>query len=143
MSQQILYSRSAEETIEHGVRIGKDLPPGSVLCFMGDLGAGKTTFIKGIAKGAGHIAEREVSSPTFSYLHIYSGKLPIYHFDLYRLRSPEEFCSLGFDEYFDADGISCIEWAERIETILPPNTLLLHFAHEGEDTRKIVLSRNS
>ncbi len=141
LSLNVLYSHSAEETIKYGVQIGKDLLPGSILCLMGDLGAGKTTFIKGLAQGAGQIVEREVSSPTFSYLHIYSGTLPIYHFDLYRLRGHEEFRALGFDEYLNGNGISCIEWAERIEAILPSNALLLQFAHEGEDRRKIVISR--
>lgn len=137
MKENVFLSSSADETIEHGIRIGKELSKGAVLCFLGDLGAGKTTLIKGIAKGAGAASEREVSSPTFSYLHIYSGRVPIYHFDLYRLKGPNDFCSLGFDEYLDAGGICCIEWAERIKELLPPNTILIELVHGSEQTRKI------
>lgn len=107
---------------------------------MGDLGAGKTTLIKGIAKGAGGILEREVTSPTFSYLHIYSGKVPIYHFDLYRLRNAKEFCALGFQEYLEGDGVCCIEWAERIKDLLPPHTFHICLEHEKEERRKIYLN---
>ncbi|MBI2743815.1 MAG: tRNA (adenosine(37)-N6)-threonylcarbamoyltransferase complex ATPase subunit type 1 TsaE [Chlamydiales bacterium] len=132
-----VHSSSSEETIEYGAEIGRGLSPGSILCFFGDLGAGKTTLIKGIAKGAGEISEREVSSPTFPYLHIYSGRVPVYHFDLYRLKNADEFCALGFDEYLNGSGICCIEWAERIEEILPSKTLLIRIEHESNETRKI------
>lgn len=134
-----MHSLSAEETIARGVEIGKNLQPGSVLCLVGDLGAGKTTFVKGVAKSLG-ISEREVSSPTFSYLNIYKGKIPIYHFDLYRLRSAEEFCALGFDEYLRGDGISCIEWAEKIAHLVPPGTLTIKFSHEDENRRSLWVS---
>ena len=77
--------------------------------------AGKTTFIKGLIHAAAQIASSEVQSPTFNYLNIYEGRKTIYHFDLYRLRDRDEFLSMGFDEFFDAGGICCIEWSERIE----------------------------
>lgn len=135
-----MLALSAEEMIERGVEVGKNLSPGSVLCLIGDLGAGKTTFVKGIAKSLG-ISEREVSSPTFSYLNIYQGKIPIYHFDLYRLRSAAEFCALGFDEYLQSEkGILCIEWAEKIQHLLPQNALTIKFIHDCENRRKLWVS---
>lgn len=91
----------------------------------------------------GNLSEREVSSPTFSYLHIYPGKIPVYHFDLYRLKNYAEFCALGFDEYLNSDGIACIEWAERIQDHLPKEALFFHFAHTGNETRKILRGRGS
>ena len=96
------------------------LRPNDVLCFFGDLGSGKTTFIKGLVEGASGLSANSVSSPTFTYLNIYTGpQLVVYHFDLYRLRDVDEFLSMGFDEYMTAGGICCIEWSERIVELLP------------------------
>ncbi len=135
--EEEILSSSPEETLEFAKKIRRILRPGAILCLTGELGAGKTTFVKGIASCAGDLSEREVSSPTFSYLHIYPGEVPIYHFDLYRLKSAEEFSALGFDEYLNAGGICCIEWAERIESLLPKHALFLSFTHVEEEKRKI------
>ncbi|MCB1112938.1 MAG: tRNA (adenosine(37)-N6)-threonylcarbamoyltransferase complex ATPase subunit type 1 TsaE [Chlamydiia bacterium] len=137
----MLYTcRSEEETIALGRRIGAQLKAGSVLCFFGDLGAGKTTLIKGIAAGVSGCDPDEVNSPTFVYLNIYEGNLPVYHFDLYRLHGIEEFLSMGFDEYFSAGGICCVEWSERISQLLPDDFIEVRLEHCGEQIRDVAIS---
>lgn len=120
-----------------GVQIGKDLKPGSILCLRGDLAAGKTTLIKGIARGFADFHEDGVNSPTFVYLNIYEGKRTVYHFDLYRLNDPDEFVRMGFDEYLFTEGVCCIEWSERIAPILPSFDYLIELKHLGDMKRKI------
>lgn len=132
-----LKTSTASETFSEGVALGKTLQPNAILALFGDLGAGKTTLIKGIVSGATDLSPDVVTSPTFTYLQIYSGLVPVYHFDLYRLRTAADFLSLGFSEYFSAGGICCIEWSERIEEILPPGTLRITLRHLGEDQREI------
>jgi tRNA threonylcarbamoyladenosine biosynthesis protein TsaE len=134
-----LKTSSASETFAEGVTLGKNLQPNAVLAFFGDLGAGKTTLIKGIVSGATGLSPDTVTSPTFTYLQIYPGNTPVYHFDLYRLRTAADFLSLGFSEYFKAGGICCIEWSERIEDILPPGTLRISLKHVGEEQREITV----
>lgn len=133
-------SHSAQETFSLGVRLGQQMPIPSVICLFGELAAGKTTFIKGLVQGAAQLDPSIVQSPTFTYLHIYEGQKTIYHFDLYRLRDIDEFLSMGFDEYFDAEGICCIEWSERIAAYVPPDSLCLSFEHLEEDQRLITLT---
>jgi tRNA threonylcarbamoyladenosine biosynthesis protein TsaE len=133
-------TESESETIALGYEIGKTLKENSVLCLFGDLGAGKTTFIKGIRAALAHAQEdTKVNSPTFVYLNIYEGVKNLYHFDLYRLRDAEGFISMGFDEYFHANGICCIEWSERIASLLPDDCLRIHFTHLGPERRCISL----
>lgn len=130
-------SHSVEETFAVGQTFGRSLTPNAVVCFLGDLGAGKTSMIKGVAAGAGQIPPEAVNSPTFVYLNIYQGMQTIYHFDLYRLSDTDQFLSMGFDDYFFAGGICCIEWPERIAPILPSHAIYVTLTHEGEDTRNI------
>lgn len=131
-----LETRSSEETFLAGLSLGKTLKPNSVVAFFGELGAGKTTFIKGFVST---LSPETVTSPTFSYLHIYRGpQYNIYHFDLYRLRSEKDFIDLGFGEYLKNDGICLIEWAEKIGPILPSDTIRVSFEHRGEDRRAIL-----
>ena len=118
--------KTPEETAAFGQKMALDLPPHSILALSGDLGAGKTTFVQGLAIGLG-ISE-PVQSPTFVLLNIYADRL--FHFDLYRLKTPADFTRLGFEEYFQGGGICAIEWSERIASILPPQTLFLHFTHD-------------
>lgn len=125
-----------------GQRVGRCLPPNSVVCFFGDLAAGKTTFIKGLASGVEEIALTEVCSPTFVYLNIYKGKKTVYHFDLYRLRDADEFLSMGFDELFFAGGICCVEWSERIPSLLPADSIHIVMAHADTNCRHITISPN-
>lgn len=116
------------------------LSPGTTVALFGDLGAGKTTFVKGMVAELCEIDSREVSSPTFNYLNIYLGPHPVYHFDLYRLRSSEEFLAMGFEEQLSADGICCIEWAERISSILPEDVVRIYISHAESGTRKIEIN---
>jgi tRNA threonylcarbamoyladenosine biosynthesis protein TsaE len=132
-------SRSEEETRSFGLAFGKQLESNHIVCFFGDLGAGKTTFIKGLVEGAGVFPKENVNSPTFVYLNIYKGLKTVYHFDLYRLQNADEFLSMGFDEFFSANGICCIEWSERITPILPSSCIHVTMTHRGEFTRSIKL----
>lgn len=127
---------SAEETEEIGRNLGKILNPNAIVCLFGDLGAGKTTFTRGLVEGALE-QKQDVSSPTFVYLNIYKGKRFIYHFDLYRLRDVDEFLSMGFDEYFAMGGVCCLEWSERIAAILPDNCVKVKLNHAGENIRTV------
>lgn len=135
-----IITNSEEETRELGYRIGRKLSPGSILCFYGDLAAGKTTFIKGLVRGVTDCSEDTISSPTFVYLNIYGDDLKVYHFDLYRLTDSRQFLSLGFDEMLFSQGISCIEWSERIQDLLPTNVIKIEMAHCGETNRQITIN---
>ena len=111
-------SGTPEETYEFGMKLGREARPGQVYTLNGDLGAGKTVFAKGFAKGLG--IDDNVSSPTFTILQVYeSGRYPFYHFDVYRIADSSEMDEIGFDEYVYSEGISLIEWAQYIEDILP------------------------
>ena len=125
---------SAQSTEALAEKLGEALQPGDCLAFYGDLGAGKTTFTRGLARGAGY--EGAVSSPTFVLMHIYEGRLPIYHFDAYRLRSSADLYNIGADEYFEGDGAVCLEWSERAEDILPPVRLELHLTYADGEQRE-------
>lgn len=109
-----LRSHSPAETQQLGARLGRLLEPGDVVLLHGDLGAGKTAFTQGIGEGLG-VRER-VNSPTFTLLKEYSGRMPLYHFDLYRIEDAEELYTLGFEGYFIGEGVCVVEWAERGET---------------------------
>ena len=130
-------THSAEETHCLGKAFGQSLLVGSIVAFFGDLGAGKTTFIRGLVEGIGSIDIRTVCSPTFTFLNIYNGDKIIFHFDLYRLPKEEDFLAAGFDEYFQAGGICCIEWSEKIAALLPPHTFKINFSYLGEKTRQV------
>lgn len=123
-----------------GKKIGASLPKGSVLALSGDLGAGKTTFVKGIGAALGLTDPHAINSPTFTYVNIYEGRLPLYHFDLYRLRSSQDFLDAGFAEFL-SQGIACIEWPQHALPFLSPDTLFLSFAHVDFHTRKVELQQ--
>lgn len=125
------FAQDAEETLRIGKEFGASLKPDSIVCLFGELGAGKTTFVRGIAEGL-EIDPSQVSSPTFVYLNIYEGKKPLYHFDLYRLNDADAFLSMGFDEILFSPGIKCIEWSERISEILPNDAIKVYLSHERE-----------
>lgn len=133
--------KSAEETLQLGAALGRTLRGGQVLAFTGDLGAGKTTFIKGLVSVLTHTDINDVSSPTFAYVNTYSGPtLNVHHFDLYRLKTADDFFALGFDEYFDAGGICCIEWPEIITDHLPTGTIFVEIQYLAETNREITIS---
>lgn len=117
----ILKSNSVSETFSLGKRMGTLVEPGDVLCVSGELGTGKTVLAKGVADGLG-ISE-DVTSPTFTLVNEYLGRLPFYHIDVYRLGSPLEMADLGYEEYFFGAGVTLVEWAERVTEILPPERL--------------------
>lgn len=121
---------SFHDMVALGKELGEQLEPGTIIALSGDLGAGKTTLVQGLALGLQ--ISSPVQSPTFTYLHQYEGKYPLFHFDLYRMKGAEDFLGMGFDEYFDAGGICAIEWPERIEEILPPKALRLFISHETQ-----------
>lgn len=128
---------SPEATHALGQQLAARLQPGDVVALYGELGTGKTQLVKGIAAGLG-LPDAIVSSPTFTLVHEYlGGRLPLYHFDAYRLHSLEEFYDLGYEEYFYSHGVCVVEWADRIAPLLPPHTLHLHLAHLGGNRRRI------
>lgn len=136
-------THSPEETIELGRQLGRCLADNTIVSFVGDLGAGKTTLIKGIAAGVTGCSVDDVSSPTFVYLHVYEGERRLYHFDLYRLEGAEAFIGMGFEDFFHAGGICCVEWADRVAEILPKQTLRLEMRSTGHFEREVTLCKNS
>jgi len=137
-----ITSRSEKETLAFAEKWAKSVSPGSVIFFEGNLGSGKTTFIKGFAKGLGLDKEDDVKSPTFVLLHIYPTKIPLYHFDLYRLESKEELEAIGFEEFVnDSKAISCVEWGEKAQTILPHPSFRVLLSIVDEHSRKIVVKK--
>lgn len=125
-------SRSPEETAELAKKLAKLLQPQDVLALEGDLGAGKTTFTKGIAEGLG--IKKTVNSPTFTIIKEYKGTLPLYHMDVYRLEDSDE--DLGFEEYFAGNGVTVIEWAHIISDFLPDEMLTIRISHHKDGSRE-------
>ncbi len=134
-----ILSRSTDQTLRLGEKLGRHLRQGDILCLEGELGSGKTTLIKGIAKGL-KIAPAKVHSPTFVLMNAYEGKLPLYHFDLYRLEEIHEISSIGYEEFLYGNGIAVIEWAERLGALTPKEYLRVELKHQGENKRSIKLS---
>ncbi|MBR3307741.1 MAG: tRNA (adenosine(37)-N6)-threonylcarbamoyltransferase complex ATPase subunit type 1 TsaE [Lachnospiraceae bacterium] len=136
---EIYESSGYEDTLALGRKLGESLPAGSIITLEGELGAGKTVFTKGVALGLG--IDETVTSPTFTLLAVYEGgRLPLYHFDVYRIEEPEEMLEVGLDEYLYGDGICVIEWAERIEELLPADCLRISIEKDmtkGGDYRRI------
>lgn len=131
-----IRTTSAEETTALGEELGRRLKPGDVVALFGDLGAGKTTLTKGIAQGMGVTAE--VHSPTFTLIHEHPGPIPLYHVDLYRLSSEEEVEWIGIDEYIYNEGVTIIEWADRMRSLLPPERLDIDLRMKGDTEREMV-----
>lgn len=126
-----------KDTEEFGKRLGNVLKKGDIVCLNGDLGAGKTTLTKSIGIGLG--VSEYITSPTFALINEYDGRLKVYHFDVYRLENIDELDDLGFDEYFFGDGVCIIEWAEKIEGMLPKEIIVLNI-EKGEESDKRVVS---
>jgi tRNA threonylcarbamoyladenosine biosynthesis protein TsaE len=126
----------ADETIRFARSFAKKLKPGSVLALTGNLGAGKTTFVKGVAGGLGLKNPDDVKSPTFTLLHVYQAAVPVYHFDLYRLEKIEDLEAIGFEEFVnDSRAVTCIEWAEKAGALLPVHTISVYLEIAGEFRR--------
>jgi tRNA threonylcarbamoyladenosine biosynthesis protein TsaE len=128
-------SNNADQTKEFARRLAENLQPGDVIALEGDLGAGKTTFTKGLAEGLE--ITKNVNSPTFTIIKEYKGTMPLYHMDVYRLENSDE--DLGFEEYFEGVGVSVVEWAHLIKDQLPPERLTIYLTHSNEGARNIRL----
>lgn len=137
-----INSKDENQTKNIAAKLAKHLNARDVLALCGDLGSGKTTFVKGLARGL-NIKEKQVISPSFMLIRQYKGKLPLYHFDLYRLDYLEQVELLGYEEYFYGDGVCCIEWADKIKELLPPEYLEIDINFLSEHKRKIIFKSKS
>ncbi len=134
----VFYSRSAAETVRFGERLGRLLRAGDVIALGGELGSGKTCLTRGIAAGIG-VAPSAITSPTFTFVQGYRGRVPFYHIDLYRLTSDQEAGDLGLEEYLGKDNIAAIEWADKILSLLPQELLWIHLRYRKPRQRSIEL----
>ena len=137
----IIESFDAKDTFELGQKLGMEVKPGQVLCLYGDLGVGKTVFTQGFAEGLG--IEELINSPTFTIVQVYEeGRMPFYHFDVYRIGDVEEMDEIGYEDYVYGDGVCLIEWANLIEEILPSHYMTITIEKDldkGFDYRKITV----
>lgn len=134
----VYETHNEEETRKIGQQLGESAKPGQIFCLNGDLGVGKTVFTKGFALGLG-ITEH-ITSPTFTIINVYEGRLNFYHFDVYRIDDPDELYELGYEEYFFGDGVCLIEWAELVSELLPDDVININITKDlekGLDYRKI------
>lgn len=134
MNEFQFQASNETETFRLGSALARHLPDGSVVALVGTLGAGKTRLVQAIAEGCG-IQRRDVVSPTFVLVHEYPGQRMLYHIDAYRLKDADEFLELGPEEYFESDGITLIEWADRVKDCLPRERLEVRIEVTGEETR--------
>ena len=135
-----METNNPEATEALGEKLGREARAGQIYCLSGDLGVGKTVFTKGFAKGLG-ITEH-VTSPTFAIVNEYEGRLPLYHFDVYRIEEPEEMEEIGYEEYFYGQGVCLVEWASLVEEIIPPEAVWITIEKDldkGFDYRKITV----
>lgn len=140
----VYYSYSPEDTAKIAEAFSKKLKAGDVICINGDLGAGKTVFVKAMAVGLG--INEILSSPTFTIINCYEGVMPLYHFDVYRIQDADEMYEIGYEEYIYGDGVSVIEWAENIKEILPDryyDVTIQKDYEKDENYRKITIERKS
>jgi tRNA threonylcarbamoyladenosine biosynthesis protein TsaE len=132
-----MLSHSPAETFAHGRSFAAPLRKGDVIALCGELGAGKTHFVKGLAEGLGCDPDA-VTSPTFTLINEYTGgRMPLFHFDLYRLESEDELLRVGLDDYLEDDGVVVIEWADKFPALLPRHTKWLYFRHNEDGSRTI------
>jgi tRNA threonylcarbamoyladenosine biosynthesis protein TsaE len=134
-------SESEDDTIVFGIKLGENARPGDVFALSGDLGCGKTVLAKGIALGMG--IKDEITSPTFALLEIYESEPELYHFDLYRIETPHELDQLFFEEYWEGEGISIVEWAERAGKRLPRETIHITLTYINESRRSILIEQTT
>jgi tRNA threonylcarbamoyladenosine biosynthesis protein TsaE len=135
----VIESDRPSATHALGVRLGEGLFSGAVVALSGQLGAGKTFLVRAIAEGLGVPDSRVVSSPTFVLIQEYAGRLPVYHFDTYRLKTQTDFASLGIYEYFNGEGVCLVEWADRVAPLLPAERLDVHLEVTGDQSRRLTL----
>lgn len=137
----IIESYKAKDTYQLGMKLGQEAAKGEVYCLLGDLGTGKTVFTQGFAKGLGIL--ESVNSPTFTIVQVYDdGRLPFYHFDVYRIEDIEEMYEIGYEEYFDGEGVCLVEWSNLITELLPQKRKVITIEKDldkGFDYRKITI----
>lgn len=137
----VFETMSEKETFELGKRLGQDAKPGQIICLDGDLGVGKTVFTQGFAEGLQ--IEESVNSPTFTIVQVYDeGRIPLYHFDVYRIGNPEEMYEIGYEEYFFGEGVCLIEWSKLIDELIPEEAIKIVIEknlEKGLDYRKITV----
>lgn len=131
-----ILSKNLKETKKIGEKLGRQLKRGDVVSLIGELGSGKTCFTQGLMKGL-EVKTRKITSPSFVLINEYKGRLPVYHFDLYRLNNIKEVIDLGYEEYFYGDGVTIIEWADKIEGLLPKGCIRIYLKIIGEKEREI------
>lgn len=133
-----IFSNSVQQTLDIGARIARFLAKGDIICLEGGLGSGKTVLTKGIARGLG-IDKAQIISPTFVLIreHLTKAQIPFYHFDLYRLKTTADILSLGYEEYLDGQGITVIEWSDRLVGFMPEEYLKIKMSVSGERTRQL------
>lgn len=139
---QVFESYSYDDTKEIAANIAKGFSGGEFVAMYGDLGAGKTAFVQGFAKSLG--IESHITSPTFTIVNEYEGRLPLYHFDVYRISDPDEMYEIGYDEYINSNGVCIVEWAELIEDLFPDEyykITILKDAEKGYAYRKIIIEK--
>ena len=137
MPSQRFITNTPEETEALGARLARALEPGAVVAFTGDLGAGKTAFVRGLARGLG-IRDR-VTSPTFTVVNEYEGgRLPLFHFDLYRLGCADELFDIGWEDYLARGGVCAVEWSERMEELLEPGTIRVDLRRGEDENRRVI-----
>lgn len=132
-----ILTGSEEETVKVGAVIGGKLKPGDVISLNGDLGAGKTYITKGIAKGLG--VDDYITSPTFIIVNEYEGRIPLYHFDVYRINDIDEMYEIGFEEYLYGNGVCIVEWGKIVEELMPENTINIDINKIDDNTREIII----
>ena len=130
-----IKTHSPEKTKQLGRTLGEVLKKGDLIALTGELGSGKTTMIQGICKGLE--VQEKVTSPTFVLITTYQGRIPVYHFDLYRLEGKDEFLNLGYEEYFYGEGVTLIEWSEKVREYLPAKRIEIHLHRLKENEREI------
>ena len=137
---KIIKTRTGRETELAAKRFSKNVRPGTLILLEGDLGSGKTTFVKGLAEGFGVKPGEHVTSPTFVIMRCYKGKMPVYHFDLYRLESESELEAIGFEEFMnDPNAVCCVEWPEKGGRLIPRDALKVQLKITGKNERTIIL----
>ncbi len=128
----------AAETAAVGEKLASGLKAGDVIAMYGDLGAGKTAFVGGLARGLG--LDARVSSPTFTIVNEYLGKMPLFHFDMYRLKSSDELFEIGWEDYLERGGVCVVEWSENVDDIFTPETIKIRIEKIDDNTRKIIIA---
>ena len=140
--QQVYITNSAQETEQLGEKLGRVLTPGAVLAYTGDLGAGKTAFTRGLARGL-EIPER-ITSPTFTIVNEYEGgRLPLFHFDMYRLGSSDELFDIGWEDYLVRGGVCAVEWSENVDDVLDADTIRVDIRRGESDDQRCITVTNA